>query len=57
MVSKGLLESELREAGPDRGGRARRYFKVTPAGVTALRESRAALQNLWDGLEAILDEA
>jgi hypothetical protein len=29
---------------------------VTPAGVQALRESRAALQNLWSGLEAILEE-
>jgi PadR family transcriptional regulator PadR len=57
MVSKGLLESELREPDPGRGGRAKRYFRVTPAGVGALRESRAALQNLWDGLEAILDEA
>jgi DNA-binding PadR family transcriptional regulator len=56
MVSKGLLESELREPDPGRGGRARRYFRVTPAGVQALRESRAALQNLWSGLEAILEE-
>ncbi len=57
MVSKGLLESELREPEPGRGGRAKRYFRVTPAGVGALKESRAALRNLWDGLEAILDEA
>lgn len=56
MVSKGLLESELRDPEPTRGGRAKRYFSVTPAGVQALRESRTALQNLWSGLEAILEE-
>ena len=56
MVSKGLLESEMRDPDPGRGGRARRYFTVTPAGVQALRESRAALQNLWTGLEGILEE-
>jgi len=56
MVGKGLLESELREPGSGRGGRAKRYFRVTPEGLTALRESRAALQNLWNGLEDILEE-
>ena len=56
MVAKGLLESELKEPGEGRGGRAKRYFRVTPAGVQALRESRAALQNLWNGLEGILEE-
>jgi len=56
MVGKGLLESELREPESGRGGRAKRYFRVTPEGLTALRESRAALQNLWNGLEDILEE-
>jgi len=56
MVSKGLLASDLREAEEGRGGRARRYFTVTPEGLQALRESRAALQNLWNGLEEILEE-
>lgn len=57
MVAKGLLESELREPEPGRGGRAKRYFRVTPVGIQALRESRTALQALWSGLEAILEES
>ena len=56
MVSKGLLESELRDPDAGRGGRARRYFRVTAVGLQELRESRAALQNLWSGLEEILEE-
>jgi PadR family transcriptional regulator PadR len=39
---------------PERGGRARRYFTVTPAAVRALRESRLALMRLWNGLETRL---
>ena len=56
MVNKGLLESELRDAEEARGGRAKRYFKVTDAGLVALRESRTALQNLWTGLEEVFEE-
>jgi len=29
--------------------------RVTPVGLTVLRESRAALLKLWDGLEEVLD--
>jgi len=36
---------------PERGGRAKRYFKVRPAGLRALRASRDALAAMWDGLE------
>ena len=56
MVAKGLLESELREPSSERRGRAKRYFRVTTAGIEMLRESRATLQNLWRGLEAVLEE-
>jgi DNA-binding PadR family transcriptional regulator len=40
---------------PERGGRARRYFTVTTAGMRALRESRRVLLGLWDGLESKLE--
>ena len=39
---------------PERGGRARRYFTVTAAGLRALRHSRRVLLGLWDGLESKL---
>jgi len=39
LEARGLLRSRLGGATPERGGRARRYFKVTPAG---LREVKAA---------------
>src|ERR1700730_17403938 len=36
---------------PERGGRSKRYFKVEPLGLRALRESREALTAMWEGLE------
>jgi len=56
MEAKGLVESRLGEPVQGRGGRAKRYFRVTPDGVQALRASRAALQSLWSGVEEVLEE-
>jgi DNA-binding PadR family transcriptional regulator len=51
---KGCLRSRLGQPLPERGGRARRYFSVTPAALRALKQSRMALLRLWNGLESIL---
>ena len=53
LEAKGCLRSRLGDPLPERGGRARRYFTVTPAAVKALKQSRLALQRLWDGLEQL----
>ena len=52
---KGCLRSTLGESLPERGGRPRRYFTVTPAGLRALRHSRRVLLGLWKGLESKLE--
>jgi PadR family transcriptional regulator len=54
LETKGCLRSTLGEPLPERGGRARRYFAVTPTGLRALRNSRRVLLGLWDGLESKL---
>lgn len=54
LEAKGCLRSRLGDPLPERGGRARRFFTVTPAAVRALRESRLALMRLWNGLETQL---
>ena len=53
LEAKGCLRSRLGEPLAERGGRARRYFSVTAAAVRALKQSRVALQRLWDGLEQL----
>ena len=56
LEDKGLLRSRLGDPVPGRGGRPKRYFEVTPAGVQALRDARGALVKLWNGLEAVLGD-
>ena len=54
LEGKELLEGDVEEATPDRGGHPRRRFRVTPEGITALRASRDALYHLWQGLDPVL---
>jgi DNA-binding PadR family transcriptional regulator len=55
LEEKGFIRSSIGEPTPERGGRAKRYFRILPAGLTQLRESRAALVRMWEGLGAELD--
>ena len=55
MERKGLLESHAGESTEARGGRARRYLRLTAEGREILARSRSALLALWDGLEGALD--
>ena len=55
MERKGLLESSAGEITQERGGRPRRYVRVTAGGQASLAHSRSALLALWTGLEGALD--
>lgn len=50
LERKRLLSSRLEPGTPVRGGRARRYYRLRAAGVTALNDARAAVDMLWHGL-------
>ena len=50
LERKGFVTSSLGDPTPERGGRAKRYFRVTPTGVRAVKMTRAALTNLWNGI-------
>jgi len=51
LEEKKFASSYEGEAEPRRGGRARRHFRIEPAGVRALRGSRGMLDAMWDGLD------
>lgn len=51
LEKKGLLTSYVTAPTANRGGRARRCYRVTRTATAALRASRTALQRLWEGLE------
>jgi DNA-binding PadR family transcriptional regulator len=55
LERKGLIESHPGEESPERGGRPRRYLRVTPEGRELLAHVRHTLLALWDGVEGALD--
>ena len=50
LEAKGLAASREGDATPARGGRARRHFALTAAGVRALGDAREASVNIWRGV-------
>ena len=51
LEAKGLARSRDGEATPQRGGRARRHFAVTAAGIRALNDARDTAESIWRGLQ------
>src|SRR5262245_27167511 len=50
LEEKGLVASTYGDPTPERGGRAKRYFKVTGQGVRAVARAQRAYQRLLKGL-------
>ena len=50
MESRGLVGSALGEPTPERGGRAKRLFHVTPQGLEQTKDTQQALTALWSNL-------
>jgi DNA-binding PadR family transcriptional regulator len=50
LEERGLVASSVGDPTPERGGRARRYFRVTPRGLRALKDTQRALVALWTNL-------
>ena len=52
LERKGLVASRLGEPTPERGGRARKHFRLLPGARRALAQSRLVLDRMWEGLPA-----
>jgi DNA-binding PadR family transcriptional regulator len=50
LEAKGLVMSRLGDPTPQRGGRAKRLFVVTPGGVEAVARAQRAYQKLMEHL-------
>ena len=55
LEEKGLLRAWVGEPTPQRGGRRRKFYGLTPAGVAALRQAYRAVTAMAAGLERRLD--
>jgi PadR family transcriptional regulator, regulatory protein PadR len=47
LERNGLVSSRIGSPTQERGGRAKRFFRVTPRGVRAARDTQQALLALW----------
>ena len=47
LEDKGLVSSEMGGATSSRGGRRKRYFKITSTGLSLLQEMQEQRQKLW----------
>ena len=50
LEENGLVTSSYGDPTPERGGRAKKLFSVTPAGLAAIRRTRRAFMALWKGI-------
>ena len=53
LEAKGLVSSSLGDPTPERGGKAKRYFRITKEGLRQVQETRRVLTKLWQTLPAL----
>jgi len=46
-----VVRSWLSDPTPERGGRAKKHFRIEPKGVALLQDARDAMQRMWEGLD------
>jgi PadR family transcriptional regulator, regulatory protein PadR len=54
LEHQGFVSSSMGEPTAERGGRAKRYFRVTTKGLREVHKTRQALISLWQGLPELL---
>ncbi len=53
LEAKGYVKSRLGDPTPERGGRSKRFFRVTAKGVSAVNRTHRALQSMTEGLSVV----
>ena len=54
LEKRKFVESELGKPTAERGGKRKRFYRVTSAGVEALRNTHKVEKAMWDGIEGIV---
>jgi len=47
LEAKGLVASSIGDSTPERGGKAKKYFRITDLGLRQVDETRRILTKLW----------
>ena len=53
---RGIVASRLGDPTPERGGKARRYFRITDEGLRQLADTRKVLEKMWSRMPALKGE-
>src|SRR6266850_1449598 len=53
LEAKGYVKSHRGDPTPERGGRSKRFFRVTAKGVAAVNRTQYAFQRMAEGLDLI----
>lgn len=53
LETKGYVRSHAGDPTPERGGRSKRFFRVTAQGVAAVNRTQLALRSLTEGLDLL----
>src|SRR5205807_1584768 len=53
LEAKGYVKSRRGDPTPERGGRSKRFFRVTARGVAAVNRTQQALQSMTEGLALV----
>ena len=50
MVRKDLVERIKGEPTPERGGRSKTFYRLTPVGIEALKKAMEVHRSVWNGI-------
>ena len=53
LQARGYVVSSVGDPTPERGGRAKRNFKITGKGLKVVQETKRTLTRLWKGLPGL----
>lgn len=56
LAQRGYVSSIIGDPSPERGGRAKRFFRVTPRGLKAVKDTQRALVALWQDLPQLKEK-
>jgi PadR family transcriptional regulator PadR len=57
LERNGLVSSRVGEPTAERGGRAKKFFELRPAGIRAVKDTQRALIAMWSGIPALKERA
>lgn len=57
LEAKGYVKSHLSDPTPERGGRSKRFFRVTANGIAEVNRSHRAIRRMSQGLDVVRSHA